>query len=59
MPGNSVETSVVADYEFELLKEYDLKPFKSGYDNRFAKDYINRHAEIFGEKNYNKYSSRF
>lgn len=50
VPGNSVETSVVADYEFELLKEYDLKPFKSGYDNRFAKDYISRHAEIFGEK---------
>ncbi len=50
VPGNSVETSVVADYEFELLKEYDLKPFKSGYDNRFAKDYINRHAEIFGDK---------
>ncbi len=50
LPGNSVDTSVVADYEFELLKEYDLKPFKSGYDNRFAKDYINRHAEIFGDK---------
>lgn len=50
VPGNSVETSVVADYEYELLKEYDLKPFKSGYDNRFAKDYINRHAEIFGDK---------
>lgn len=48
--GNSVDTSVVADYEFELLKEYDLKPFKSGYDNRFAKDYTNRHAEIFGDK---------
>lgn len=50
VPGNSVETSIVADYEFELLKEYDLKPFKSGYDHKFAKDYINRHAEIFGEK---------
>lgn len=50
IPGNSVDTSVVADYEFELLKEYDLKPFKSGYDNRFAKDYRNRHAEIFGDK---------
>ncbi len=50
VPGNSVETSVVADYEFELLKEYDLKPFKSGYDNRFAKDYISRHTETFGDK---------
>lgn len=50
IPGNAVETSVVADYEFELLKDYDLKPFKSGYDNRFARDYISRHAEIFGDK---------
>lgn len=47
--GNSVDSSVVADWQFELLREYDLKPFKSGYDNRFAKDYINRFEEIFGK----------
>lgn len=50
VPGNSVETSVVADWHYELLEEYDLKPFKAGYDNRFAKDFINRFEEIFGEK---------
>lgn len=50
VPGNSVETSIVADWHYELLVEYDLKPFKSGYDNRFAKDFINRYEEIFGEK---------
>lgn len=49
VPGNSVDSSLVADWQFELLKEYDLKPFKSGYDNRFAKDYINRMEEIFGK----------
>lgn len=48
--GNAVESSLVADYHFELLKEYDLKPFKSGYDNRFAKDFQNRYIEIFGDK---------
>jgi len=48
--GNSVDSSLVADYHFELLKEYDLKPYLSGYDNRFAKDFVNRHTEIFGEK---------
>lgn len=48
--GNSVDSSLVADYHFELLKEYDLKPFKSGYDNRFAKDFQNRYIEIFGDK---------
>jgi phage terminase large subunit-like protein len=47
--GNSVDSSIVAEWQYELLKEYDLKPFKSGYDNRYAKDYINRFEEIFGE----------
>ena len=50
VPGNSVETSVVADWHFALLEEYDMKPYKSGYDNRFAKDFVNRYEEIFGEK---------
>lgn len=45
---SSVNSSIVADWQFELLKEYDLKPYKSGYDNRYAKDYINRFEEIFG-----------
>ena len=48
--GNAVDTAVIADWQFKLLEEYDLKPFKSMYDNRFAKSYIDRHAEIFGEK---------
>ncbi len=48
--GNSVDSALVADWHFELLKEYDLKPFKSGYDNRFAKDFQNRYIETFGEK---------
>jgi hypothetical protein len=47
--GNSVDSSVVANWQYELFKEYDLKPFKSGYDNRFAKDYIRRFEETFGE----------
>lgn len=48
--GNSVDSSIVADWHYELLKGYDIKPFKSGYDNRFAKDFVNRYLEIFGEK---------
>ena len=50
VPGNAVESSMVADWHYELFKEYDLKPFKSGYDNRFAKDFVRRYDEIFGEK---------
>lgn len=48
--GNAVESSMIADWHFELLKEYDMKPFKSGYDNRFAKDFQNRYVDLFGDK---------
>lgn len=50
VPGNVVETSMIADWHFKLLEEYDLKPFRSGYDNRFAKDFANRYIELFGDK---------
>ncbi len=50
VPGNAVETSMIADWHFDLLEEYDLKPFRSGFDNRFAKDFQNRYIELFGEK---------
>ena len=49
VPGNSVDAALVADWQYELLKEYDIKPYKSGYDNRYAKDYINRFEDIFGK----------
>lgn len=48
--GNAIDTAIIADWQYSLLEEYDLKPFKSMYDNRYAKSYIDRHAEIFGEK---------
>jgi len=48
--GNVVESSMIADWHFKLLEEYDLKPFKSGYDNRFAKDFVNRYVDLFGDK---------
>lgn len=50
VPGNSVESSMIADWHFALLEEYDLKPFRSGYDNRYAKDFQNRYIELFGDK---------
>lgn len=48
--GNAVDSSLIADWHYELLKEYDLKPFKSGFDNKYAKDFQNRYIEIFGDK---------
>jgi phage terminase large subunit-like protein len=47
--GNAVESSMVADWHFSLMKKYRLKPYKSGYDNRFAKDFVSRYKETFGE----------
>ena len=50
VPGNAVESSMIADWHFQLLEEYDLKPYRSGYDNRFAKDFQSRYALLFGDK---------
>ncbi|NLZ52389.1 MAG: terminase large subunit [Thermoanaerobacteraceae bacterium] len=49
VPGNSVDASIVAEWHYHLLEEYDLKPFKSGYDNRYAKDFVRRYKDIFGD----------
>ncbi len=49
VPGNYVDSAVVADWQFDLLTNYDIKPLKSGYDNRFAKSYISRLSELFDE----------
>lgn len=47
--GNSVDSSVVADWQWSLYEDFGLIPYKSGYDNRFAKDYIRRYEEYFGK----------
>lgn len=47
--GSSVDTSVVADWQWKLYEEFGLIPFKSGYDNRFAKDYLRKYEEYFGK----------
>lgn len=37
--GNENDLSKVAEWFLELYNTYNLKPFKSGYDQRFSKDY--------------------
>lgn len=49
VPGSSVDSGVVADWQYELFTEYGLAPYKSGYDNRYAKDYISKFADYFGD----------
>lgn len=40
--GNEVDISKVADWFFWLFKTYGLKPYKIGYDQRYAKTFIDR-----------------
>lgn len=45
--GNDVDLSVVADWFYNLYKEYNIKLWKCGYDQKFAKEWLNR-MEFYG-----------
>jgi phage terminase large subunit-like protein len=40
--GNEVDVSLIADWFAELYKDYDIRLFKAGYDQRFAKQFLKR-----------------
>jgi len=42
VPGNEVDVSLVADWFYELYKEYELRTYKIGYDQKFAKEFLKR-----------------
>jgi phage terminase large subunit-like protein len=43
--GNEIDISGVADWFYILFKSYGLKPYKVGYDQRYAKTFIDRMDE--------------
>ena len=45
--GNDVDLSVIADWFYSLYTDYNIRLWKCGYDQRFAKDWINR-MEYYG-----------
>lgn len=45
--GNDIDLSKVADWFYSLYKEYGIKLWKCGYDQKFAKDFLNR-MEFYG-----------
>lgn len=45
--GNDIDLSVVADWFYKLYQDYNIKLLKCGYDQKFAKDWINR-MELYG-----------
>ena len=45
--GNDIDLSKVADWFYSLYKEYNIKLWKCGYDQKFAKEFLNR-MEFYG-----------
>lgn len=45
--GNDIDLAVVADWFYKLYTEYNIKLWKCGYDQRFAKDWITR-MDLYG-----------
>ena len=43
--GNDVDLTVVADWFYQLYKDYGIKLYKCGYDVKFSKDFLRRMDE--------------
>lgn len=43
--GNDIDLTLVADWFFQLYKDYGLRLFKCGYDVRFSKEFLKRMDE--------------
>lgn len=40
--GNYIDTSIIADFFFSLYNDYGLRFYKTGYDAKFANEFINK-----------------
>ena len=45
--GNDIDLTIVADWFYHLQAEYGIKLYKCGYDQRFARDWLNQ-MEAYG-----------
>ena len=45
--GNDIDLSLVADWFYKLYTEHGIKLWKCGYDQKFAKDFLNR-MDMYG-----------
>lgn len=43
--GNEIDITQVADWFYQLLKDYKLKPYMIGFDQRYAKTFLDRCGE--------------
>lgn len=45
--GNYIDVSIIADWFYELYKDFGLRPYIIGYDVRFATDFLKR-IDMYG-----------
>lgn len=50
--GNDIDLTLCADWFYTLLKKHGVTLYKCGYDQRFAKDWLNRMEEYGWTKQY-------
>lgn len=50
--GNDIDLSIVADWFYKLYTDYNIRLWKCGYDQKFAKDFLNR-MEFYGWTRHN------
>lgn len=43
--GNDVDLTLVADWFYMLYRDYDIRLYKCGYDQRFSKDFLSQMEE--------------
>lgn len=48
--GSDIDLAIVADWFYSLYNDYNIRLWKCGYDQRFAKDWINRMSFYGWEK---------
>lgn len=49
-PGSEVDPLIIVQWFYGLYKQYNMRPFKIGYDNWHAKDFKKLVTEYFGEE---------
>lgn len=56
--GNEVDVAAVADWFFELYKDFGVRLYKCGYDQRFAKEFLHR-MDDYGFESEMIYQNRY
>ncbi len=49
IPGTEVDQSYIVKWFYKLYEDYGMIPYKVGYDNWHAKDFVKMMAQYFGE----------